>query len=353
MFDAYKISTYELCFCRMLREAVGRLSEGKDLTQDEAFTSMNEIMGGGAPESLVAGFLVGLRLKGETPEEIAGCALSMRKHATMIRSERPDVIDTCGTGGDSSGTFNVSTAAAIIASAAGVPVAKHGNKAVSSACGSADVLRELGVNIEMGAERAEKVLNAIGITFLFAPRFHGAMKYAAEIRKQLGIRTIFNILGPLTNPAGAKRQVIGVFSPRLTQTMAAVLQILECEHALIVHGEGGFDEFSTIGETRVSELRDGIIRDYTMHVSETDLPTGKKEHVTGGSPKANAEMIRSILDGIPGAPADMTLLNAGAALYVGGKAESVREGVLRARDTLLAGKAKKKLGEWIEASNNL
>lgn len=336
----------------MLKDTVAKLSEGKDLTQDEAFASMNEIMDGGAQESLVAGFLVGLRLKGETPEEIAGCALSMRKNATTIRSDRSDVIDTCGTGGDSSGTFNVSTTAAIVASAAGVPVAKHGNKAVSSACGSADVLRALGVNIELEADRAARVLNDIGITFLFAPRFHGAMKHAAEIRKQLGIRTVFNILGPLTNPAGAKRQVIGVFSPRLTQTIASVLRLLDCEHALVVHGEGGLDEFSTIGETTVTELRDGSIRNYSMHVSETGLSASTKNEVTGGDSTANAEMIRSILNGVPGAPADMAVLNAGAALYVGGKAGSVREGVAIARDTLLSGRARKKLQEWIEASNS-
>ncbi|MEX1138760.1 MAG: anthranilate phosphoribosyltransferase [Bacteroidota bacterium] len=337
----------------MLKEAVAKLAEGRDLTQDEALASMNEIMGGGAPEGLMAGFLVGLRLKGETPEEIAGCALSMRRNATMIQSERPDVIDTCGTGGDSSGTFNVSTTAAIVASAAGVPVAKHGNKAVSSACGSADVLRSLGVNIELEPDQAAKVLNEIGITFLFAPRFHGAMKYAAEIRKQLGIRTVFNILGPLTNPAGAKRQVIGVFSPRLTQTMAAVLQILKCEHALVVHGEGGFDEFSTMGDSIVSELRSGSIRNYSMNVSETGLPTGKREEVSGGDPNANAALIRTILDGVSGAPADLVLLNAGAAVYVGGKAVSVREGVSVARDTILSGLAKQKLQDWIEASNSI
>ncbi|MEX2116938.1 MAG: anthranilate phosphoribosyltransferase [Bacteroidota bacterium] len=336
----------------MLKEAVGKLAEKIDLTQEEAHASMNEIMGGQARESLIAGFLVGLRLKGETPEEIAGCALSMRQNATMIKSERDDVIDTCGTGGDSSGTFNVSTTAAIIASAAGVPVAKHGNRAVSSVCGSADVLKSLGIKIEMEPDRAAMVLDEIGITFLFAPRFHGAMKYAAEIRKQLGIRTVFNILGPLTNPAGVKRQVIGVFSQRLTETLASVLQILNCEHALIVHGDGGFDEFSTMGVSTVSELRGGSIRNFSMHVSETGLRTSKRGEVAGGDPTVNAAMIRSILDGVKGAPSDLALFNAGAAVYVGGKADSVREGVNVAREALVSGKAKKKLIDWIEASNS-
>lgn len=336
-----------------LREAVAKISEGVNLTQEEALSAMNEIMSGRAQESLIAGFLVGLRLKGETPEEIAGCALSMRKNATMIKPERDNVIDTCGTGGDSSGTFNVSTTAAIMASAAGIPVAKHGNKAVSSSCGSADVLRSLGVKVEIEPDRAVRVLNETGITFLFAPRFHGAMKYAAEIRKQLGIRTVFNILGPLTNPAGAKRQVIGVFSPRLTETMTAVLKILDCAHALVVHGEGGFDEFSTMGVSKVSELRDGSVRNFSMHVSETGLPVGKRQELTGGDPTANAQMIRSILDGVPGAARDLALLNAGAAIYVGGKANSIIDGVNVARETLDSGSAKRKLGEWVEASNRL
>jgi anthranilate phosphoribosyltransferase len=337
----------------MLKEAVARISDGIDLTQEEALSAMNEIMGGQAQESLIAGFLVGLRLKGETPEEIAGCAMSMRQNATTIKSDRDRVIDTCGTGGDSSGTFNVSTTAAILASAAGVPVAKHGNKAVSSSCGSADVLRSLGVKVELEPDVAVRVLNEIGITFLFAPRFHGAMKYAADIRKQLGIRTVFNILGPLTNPAGAKRQVIGVFSPRLTQTMTAVLKILKCEHALVVHGEGGFDEFSTMGVSTVSELKDGSVRNFSMHVSETGLSMGKRNEVNGGDPKANAEIIRSILDGVTGAASDLALLNGGAAVYVGGGADSVREGVKVAREALLSGSAKRKLLDWIEASNSM
>jgi len=337
----------------MLKEAVAKITERIDLTQEEALDAMNEIMGGQAQESLIAGFLVGLRLKGETPEEIAGCALSMRQNATMIKSNRDNVIDTCGTGGDSSGTFNVSTTAAIMASAVGVPVAKHGNKAVSSVCGSADVLRTLGVNIEMDPDRAARVLNEVGITFLFAPRFHGAMKYAAEIRKQLGIRTVFNILGPLTNPAGATRQVVGVFSPRLTQTMASVLKLLKCDHALVVHGEGGFDEFSTLGVSSVSELQAGSVRNFSMHVSETGLPTGKREEVTGGDANANAAIIRRILDGVTGAPCDLALLNAGAAVYVGGKADSIWEGVKIAREVLLSGRAKKKLLDWVEASHSM
>ena len=233
----------------MIREAIRKLASKEDLSREEAFQTMNEIMSGAASEAQISAFLMGMRLKGETIPEIAGCAQSMREQSTPIVSQRAEIIDTCGTGGDGSGTFNISTSAAIIASAAGASVAKHGNRAVSSQSGSADVLRALGISLDISPERVSQILDEVGITFLFAPQLHAAMKFAAPVRRDMGIRTIFNILGPLTNPAGARRQLLGVFSPSLTEVLAGVLRELGSQHALVVHGEGGLDEFSTLGWT--------------------------------------------------------------------------------------------------------
>ena len=243
----------------MIKEAIAKLADRRDLTRTEAFESMNDIMSGETPESHISAFLMGLRAKGETIEEITGCALAMRDHAVKISTKRENVIDTCGTGGDGSGTFNISTTAALIACAGGASVAKHGNRAVSSSCGSADLLSALGVNLEISAQKTANVLDEVGITFLYAPMMHGAMKYAATVRKQLGLRTVFNILGPLTNPAGAKRQVLGVFRPELTETLASVLSAMKSHHALVVHGDGGLDELSVLGKTRISELKGGTV----------------------------------------------------------------------------------------------
>ncbi|HEX9615582.1 MAG TPA: anthranilate phosphoribosyltransferase, partial [Bacteroidota bacterium] len=297
----------------MIQEAIAKIAARRDLEKSEAHGAMNEIMSGQATESQVAGFLVGLRMKGETAEEIAGCAQAMREKATRITTKHKDVIDTCGTGGDGSGTFNISTTAAIIASAAGVPVAKHGNRAVSSACGSADVLKALGVNIELNPEQVSWVLDEVGISFLHAPMLHSAMKYAAPVRKQLGVRTVFNILGPLTNPAGAKRQILGVFSPELTDVMAAVLRDLGSEHALVVHGGGGLDELSTLGSSTISELKDGKVKSYSFDSSSLGFGRARQDEIQGGDMSTNADIIRRILDGQDGAPREIALLNAGAA----------------------------------------
>jgi len=337
----------------MIQESIAKLTARLDLGKDEAYSAMLEIMSGQAAEGHIAAFLVGLRMKGETIDEIAGCALAMREKAQKIRTKHADVIDTCGTGGDRSGTFNISTTAAIIASAAGVPVAKHGNRAVSSACGSADVLKELGVNVDLNADQISAVLDEVGISFLHAPLLHSAMKYAAPVRKQLGIRTIFNILGPLTNPAGAKRQLLGVFSAELTGVIASVLKELGSEHAMIVHGGGGLDELSILGPSAVTELKSGNLQDFSLDSAKIGLKNAVKSEIAGGDAKANAAIALAIFDGKNGAPAEITLLNAGAAIYVGGKVQSVKDGVELARETVGSGKAKQKLKDWIDATQNL
>lgn len=336
----------------MIKEAIGKLAARQSLSSGEAYAAMEEIMSGSATEAHIAAFLMGLRLKGETVEEIAGCARAMRSKSTRIQSNHPVIIDTCGTGGDASGTFNISTTAAIIASAAGAVVAKHGNRAVSSKSGSADVLKALGVNIELPIEHVASVLDEVGITFLFAPMMHGAMKFAAPVRRDLGIRTIFNILGPLTNPAGAKRQLLGVFDPGLTEVMAGVLLELGSEHALVVHGEGGFDELSSLGSTRVSELKDGRVTTYTLHAKDLGIKPGALEDLRGGDASMNAEMTRSILVGRDGAPAEIAILNAGGALLVAGRANSMKEGIALSRDSIRTGAATRKLHDWIEATNS-
>lgn len=336
----------------MIQEVIAKLAERQDLTSSEAREAMSEIMSGNTTEGQIAGFLMGLRSKGETPDEIAGCARAMREKAVRIQSANPAVIDTCGTGGDSSGTFNISTTAAIIASAAGATVAKHGNRAVSSRCGSADVLKALGVNIEIPVEKVSKVLEEVGITFLFAPHMHQAMKYAVGVRKDLSIRTIFNILGPLTNPAGAKRQVLGVFRASLTETMARVLKDLGSEHALVVHGDGGLDELSTVGATKVSELRNDSVSTYQLKAEDVGVHMASPEAIRGGDTVQNAEIITGILGGNNGAPREIAVLNAGAAIFVAGRAPSLKDGVREARAALDNGSAKKKLKQWIEATNS-
>ena len=304
----------------MIRESIHKLIEKKDLSRQEAYDTMTEIMSGNASEPLIASFLTALRMKGEVVNEIAGCAQAMREKSTKIETKHANVIDTCGTGGDSLGTFNISTAAAIVACGAGAVVAKHGNRAISSRCGSADVLKALGVNIEIPKEKVEQCLDDVGIAFLFAPLMHGAMKYAAPVRRELGIRTVFNVLGPLTNPAGARRQVLGVFDGRLTELLARVLLELGTERAMVVHGEGGLDEISTLGKTMISELKDGSISSYEFHHSSVGISSGTLADVAGGDAELNASIIRNILDGKKNSQRNITVLNAGAAIYISGKA---------------------------------
>ncbi len=333
-------------------ESIHKLIEKTDLSRQEAYESVLFIMSGKATDGMIASFLTALRMKGETVPEIAGAAQAMREMATKISTQRRDVIDTCGTGGDGLGTFNISTAAAIVAAAAGATVAKHGNRAISSKCGSADVLKSLGVNIEIPKEKIERCLDEIGIAFLFAPLLHGAMKYATPVRRELGIRTVFNLLGPLTNPAGAKRQVLGVFRRGLTDVMANVLLELGTERALVVHGSGGMDEISTIGETRISEINHGSVVTSTFQHESVGIPTASIEALAGGGPEENAEIISDVLKGVEGPPSDIVVLNAGAAVYVSGIAESIGEGVRLARRAVESGAASQKLKQLIEFTNS-
>ncbi len=335
----------------MLKNAIAKLVQGQDLTFEEAYFAMNQIMSGEAEPAQIGGFLIGLRMKGETVHEIAGSAKAMIEKATKIDFNDENLIDTCGTGGDGVGTFNVSTVSAIIASSAGAKVAKHGNKAVSSKCGSADVLKELGVNIELTPEQAKICLEEIGIVFIFAPLYHTAMKYAAPVRQSLGVRTIFNLLGPLTNPANVKRQILGVFSENLTGKIASVLKELGSKHALVVHGAGGIDEISISGHTKISELKNGEIKTYEIHPEDFGLKKWDINFVLGGDAKFNAEIIKRILDGEEGPQRDIALLNAGSAIYVSGVANSISEGIEMAKEAIDSGRAKKKLEELITLTN--
>jgi anthranilate phosphoribosyltransferase len=314
---------------------------------------MDEIMSGLVSESLIAAFLVALRMKGETVEEIAGCAEAMRSKAARIPASHERLIDTCGTGGDHSGTFNISTAAAIVAAAAGARVAKHGNRAVSSRSGSADVLRALGVNIDITPQGAAAVLERTGITFIFAPTVHPAMKYAIGVRKDLAMRSVFNLLGPLTNPAVVRRQVLGVYDPTLTEPLAAVLGALGAEHAWVVHGAGGMDECSLAGPTRVSEWKVGSVHTWELRPSQAGLSEAAVGELQGGDAEANAAIIRQILEGAKGAKTDVVLLNAGAALVVAGVDSTLRTGVERAREAQQSGAARRLLQEWSEVTRSM
>jgi anthranilate phosphoribosyltransferase len=310
-------------------------------------------MDGKATDVQKAALLVALRMKGETSEEITGAAMAMRERVTRLDAGNARVVDTCGTGGDARGTFNISTVAAIVAAAAGTIVAKHGNRAVSSACGSADVLTELGVAIDLDAPRMELVLLRTGISFLFAPKLHPAMGAVASVRRELGLRTIFNLLGPLTNPAFARRQVLGVYAAPLVEVMARVLLALGSEHALVVHGHDGLDEISVSAPTHVCELRDGGLRSYDVTPEEIGLRRHEAEAVRGGDTRENARMAQAVLSGETGAPRDIVLANAGAALYVGGEAESIRDGVRVAAQAIDSGRAREKLAELVATTREL
>lgn len=336
----------------MIVEAIHKLVEKSDLSKHEAYECFREIMSGKASDAVIASFLTALRMKGEISQEIAGAALAMREMSTKIETIHSNVIDTCGTGGDGLGTFNISTASAIVASAAGAVVAKHGNRAVSSKCGSADVLKALGVNIELEKEQVESCLNEVKIAFLFAPKLHGAMKYAMPVRKELGMRTVFNVLGPLTNPAGAQRQVLGVFRRGLTETLAHVLLDLGTEKALIVHGDGGMDELSTIGETRISEIDNGTVRTYSFSHNSVGIPAASLSELNGGDIETNKQIIETVLNGKKSAPRDIVVLNAGAAVFVAGIAGTLAEGVQRAQQAIDSGTAHQKLKELIEYTNS-
>ena len=326
-----------------VKEAIGHVIDFKNLTQDDAFTVALEIMSGNATDAQIAAFLISLRLKGETIDEITGFARAMRQKAASVCCDAEALVDTCGTGGDRSGTFNVSTLSGFVAAGAGCSVAKHGNRSVSSQCGSADLFMELGVKIDITPRQVSRCIEENGIGFLFAPIHHQAMKHAIGPRREIGVRTIFNILGPLTNPAGAKRQLIGVFDGELTEPLARVLDQLGSEHVLVVHGEDGLDEITLTGKTTVSELIGGQIKNYTLDPEDFGLKKVCLENIRGGDPARNARIALDVLGGKKGAPRDMVLLNAGAAIYLSGKAESISDGVDMAAEAIDSGRAMKKL----------
>ncbi|MFI5359712.1 MAG: anthranilate phosphoribosyltransferase [Halanaerobiales bacterium] len=335
-------------FINYLEKIVAR----RNLSLEEMETAMNIIMEGGATDSQLAGFLVGLSMKGETIDEITAAARVMRDKAISIKSNR-DLIDSCGTGGDCKGTFNISTTVALLMAAAGLNVAKHGNRSVSSKSGSADLLEALGVNINLSPDQAEQCLDEIGIAFLFAPHFHRAMKHAAGPRKELGVRTIFNILGPLTNPARTKYQVMGVYDPELVSPLAAVLRNLGVKSAMVVHGAGGIDEFSLAGENRVAYLHNGEIEEFYITPEEVGLERVGLEELLGGTAEKNKEITLAILKGERGAKRDVVLFNTAAAFLVTGLADDWREGIELAAEMIDSGKALRKLEEMIEYTNSL
>ena len=327
----------------MIADLIRKVADGKDLTAEEAHAAMTEIMEGQASPVQIASFLTAMRMKGETVEEITEFARVMREHVVKVNAQRRPLVDTCGTGGDALKTFNVSTAAAFVAAGAGVAVAKHGNRSVTSKCGSADVLEALGVKVQQTPEEVARCIDEIGIGFMFAPAFHPAMKHAAPVRRELGMRTVFNMLGPLTNPAGAEAQVLGVYSSELTEVHAGVLQRLGCSRALVVHGEGGLDELSTIGQTRVTEVRDGKTSTYAVTPEDLGLKRASLEQIAGGTVEENARLLGDVLAGKAGPARDIVLLNAGAAIVAGGRAGDLRSGVQAAARAIDSGAALDKL----------
>jgi len=335
----------------MIREAISQLIVGKSLSMTEAAQVMAEIMEGQVTPAQFGAFVTALRLKGETVEEIAGMAQTMREKAIRVVIDEP-VIDTCGTGGDNSATFNISTAAAFVVAGAGAKVAKHGNRAMSSKCGSADVLEALGVKIELTAEQVQRCLKEIGIGFMFAPSFHPAMKYAAAPRREIGIRTVFNILGPLTNPAGAQMQLLGVADGALVEKMANVLLFLGCKHALVVHSEDGLDELAITAKTFISEVKNTRIQNYSIIPEEVGLTRAKLNDIKGGTAAENAALLRDILSGKTGHAMDAVLLNASAALLAAERVESLEDGIKFARGCIATGRALDKLNGLIELTKS-
>ena len=343
----------------MIKEAINKLVIGKDLDETLMVEVMNEIMTGETTPAQIGAFITALRIKGETIEEISGAAKVMREKSTKIStdvtvSEGEVLMDTCGTGGDSSGTFNVSTTTAFVAAGAGVPVAKHGNRSVSSLCGSADVLEALGVNLELTPEQVGACVKEVGIGFLFAPMLHGAMKYAIGPRREIGIRTIFNVLGPLTNPAGANVQLLGVYSPDLCEKLAQVLGRLGSKRAMVVCGAGNVDELTVTGDTEVAELVDGKVRNYVVRPEDVGMQRSRLADLKGGdTAEESAELLRGLLQGDKGPRRDMLLLNSGAALYVAGKAPGMKTGVELATEVIDSGAALAKLEALISFSKNV
>ncbi len=334
----------------MIKEAIHKVFKKENLTYKEAETVMNEIMEGEASAVQMSSYLTALSMKGETVEEITASAAGMRAHCVRLLHDM-DVLEIVGTGGDGANSFNISTTSSLIISAAGVPVAKHGNRAASSKCGAADVLEALGVNITIAPEKSRKLLEKIGICFLFAQNYHIAMKYVAPVRKELGIRTIFNILGPLANPAGANMELMGVYDESLVEPLAHVLANLGVKRALVVYGTDGLDEISLSAPTKVCEVKDGTFTSYEITPEQFGLTRCQKEDLVGGTPAENAQITRDILAGKPGPKRDAVLMNAGAALYMAGKTDSIQAGIDLAKEIIDSGKAAAQLEKFVELSN--
>ena len=335
----------------MFPDLIEKLRRRVDLTEGEAASAMAAIMDGSASPAEIAGFLVGLVMKGERPDEIVGLARTMRERAVKLPAPPGSVFDTCGTGGDRAHTINISTMAAIVVAACGVRVAKHGNRSVSSRCGTADVLEALGVNVAAAPGIAMRCLDEAGIAFLFAQTFHPAMKHAGPTRRSLGIRTAFNLLGQLTNPAGAKRQLVGVPQPELTELVAKSLALLGSERAWVVHGADGIDEISTTGYTKISECRDGAVNTFYLHPADVGLPKAAPEVLKGGDAAHNADVVRAVLTGTSGPARDVVLLNAGASLLIAGRVASIPEGIAMAVAAIDEGRAAATLDRLVRASN--
>jgi anthranilate phosphoribosyltransferase len=338
-----------------MKQTLEKLIAGQSLTTAESAEAMGSLMDGNVPPSQIGAFLTALRIKGETVDEITGFAEAMRARSLRVTTHRSPLVDTCGTGGDKVKTFNISTASAFVVAAGGVPVAKHGNRSVTSKCGSADVLEALGVRLDLVPEAVAHCIDTVGIGFLFARSHHPAMKYAAPIRAELGFRTVFNLLGPLTNPAGATRQVIGVYDALLCEPLAQVLGRLGAERVLVVHGEPGLDEISTMGTTTVAELRDGAVTTYPLTPTELHLATADPESlIAGETPEANAHLLRSVLGGTSSqAQREIVLANAAAAFYVAGVVENLGAGVAKAEAVITSGSANAKLDEFIAFTQKL
>ena len=334
------------------RDALARIVNGGELTRDEAESIMRRVMEGEATPAQLGALLAALSTRGESVDEITGFAAALRAFAVPVRVT-DDAIDTCGTGGDAAGTFNISTVAAIVCAAAGVPVAKHGNRAASSACGSADVLEALGVRIDLGPDEVARCVADVGVGFMFAPRYHPAMKHAIPVRRELGVRTVFNILGPLANPARVRRQLLGVATPRLAERVARVLGALGADRILVAHGEDGLDEISPCGPTRLYEFAQGAVRESVIRPEDVGLRSVSRAEIAGGDAAVNRDIAERVVAGEDGAPRTAVLLNAGAAVYVGGKARSIRDGVELAARAIDSGAARTTLERFVERSQAL
>ena len=336
----------------MIKEAISSLVSGRSLGMEEAATVMGEIMEGGATPAQLGAFLTALRLRGETPQEMAGMATVMREKALRVEVDGT-LVDTCGTGGDGKGSFNVSTAAAFVAAASGLKVAKHGNRAASGSCGSADVLEALGVKIDLGPEGVKRCIEEVGIGFMYARTFHPAMRHAAAVRGEIGIRTVFNILGPLSNPAGAQCQLVGIADASLGDKMAEVLRLLGSQHSMVVHGEDGLDELSLGADTRVWEVLNGTTNSYVVSARDLGLPWASWEEIKGGGREDNARTLRCLFEGEKGPVRDVVLLNSAAVLVVGGVARDLSQGISHAREVIASGEALRRVDALVALSQRL